>query len=165
MVYEPRVDRLIAFDILTDFFDVNLRQTNPVVRSILAGLIRVNAAPIVNVMFSRAARKSPIVEWGIAQGRRVTGTSSPFTLLSSMRCFQTIDVSALVKQDVLLLCGSPDYYAPVEQLYRQIGLLTNAGSVTARLFMPSENAQNHCQAGNYGLAPKVIVNWLDEMQN
>ena len=163
--FEPRVDRVVAFDILTDFFDVNLRQTNPVIRSLLAGLIRVRAVPIVNLVVSLAARKSPVVEWGIAQGMRVTGTLSPFALLLNLRRFQTGDVSSFVKQDVLLLCGSLDHYVPIEQLYRQIGLLTNARSVTARLFTPSESAQNHCQVGNYGLALKAIVDWLDEIQN
>lgn len=42
-------------------------------------------------------------------------------------------------------------------------MLTNARSVTARLFTREESAQNHCQAGNYGLALRTIVNWLDAM--
>ncbi|MFN0217392.1 MAG: hypothetical protein ACKVP4_01115 [Hyphomicrobium sp.] len=31
------------------------------------------------------------------------------------------------------------------------------------LFTRSENAQNHCQVGNYGLALRTIVTWLDAM--
>ena len=64
----------------------------------------------------------------------MTRTSSPYELLQTIRQFQTMDVSALVKQDVLLLAGSEDHYVPVEQLYRQIKLLTNARSIAARLF-------------------------------
>ena len=42
-------------------------------------------------------------------------------------------------------------------------MLTNARSITARLFTRGESAQNHCQSGNQGLALKTIVNWLDGM--
>jgi hypothetical protein len=115
-------------------------------------------------MVARVEKKSPVIEWGVHQGMHVTGTSSPYEFLTMMRRFQTMDVSAQVKQDVLLLGGSQDHYVPVEQFHQQIKLLTNARSVTARLFTASESAQNHCQVGNYGLALRTIVNWLDGMQ-
>jgi hypothetical protein len=80
------------------------------------------------------------------------------------RCRQPLcDISALIRQDVLLLAGSEDHYVPMEQWYDQIGMLKNARSITARLFTRSECAQNHCQVGNYGLALRTIVNWLDGM--
>ena len=61
-----------------------------------------------------------------------------------------------------MLAGSEDHYVPIGQWYRQIALLNNARSITARLFTRSESAQNHCQVGNFGLALRTIVNWLDE---
>jgi len=63
----------------------------------------------------------------------------------------------------LLLAGREDHYVPVRQFHQQIRMLTNARSVTARLFTGSESAGNHCQVGNYGLALRTIVNWLDGM--
>ena len=48
--------------------------------------------------------------------------------------------------------------------YRQIEMLKNARSITARLLTTSESAASHCQVGNYGLAFRTIVNWLDGMQ-
>ena len=47
--------------------------------------------------------------------------------------------------------------------YQQIKMLTTARSISARLFTRSESAENHCQAGNYGLALRTIVNWLDDL--
>jgi hypothetical protein len=41
--------------------------------------------------------------------------------------------------------------------------LTNARSVTARVFMPAEQAHNHCQIGNVGLAVQVILGCLDSV--
>jgi hypothetical protein len=42
---------------------------------------------------------------------------------------------------------------------KQVKALTNAKSVTARIFSKEEQAQNHCQIGNIGLALDVMVNW------
>jgi hypothetical protein len=39
--------------------------------------------------------------------------------------------------------------------------LTAAPSVSARVFTEAEQAQNHCQVGNQGLALQVILGWLD----
>ena len=158
---EPRVERVVAYGVLTNFIDITLRQTNALLRGLLKTLLRLGAARIVNWMVARVARKSPVVQWGIQQGMHVTGTTSAFEFLQRTKQFQTADVSASIRQDVLLLAGSEDHYIPVEQLQQQIGMLKNARSITARLFTRSESAQNHCQVGNYGLVLKTIVHWLD----
>jgi hypothetical protein len=93
----------------------------------------------------------------------VTGTSSPYEYLQAIKRFRTADVSLQVKQDVLLLAGSQDHYVPTEQFHQQIKTLTNARSITARLFTNNESAQNHCQVGNYGLAFRTMVDWLDHV--
>lgn len=162
---EPRVERVVAYDVLTNLFDVNLRQTNKLLRALLKVLLRLRAARIMNGMVARVARESPVVQWGLQQGMHVTGTSSAFEFLQKAKQFQTADVSASIKQDVLLLAGSEDHYVPIEQWHDQIRMLKNARSITARLFTRTESAQNHCQVGNYGLALRTIVNWLDEMQS
>ena len=77
---------------------------------------------------------------------------------------QTRDISGSIRQDVLLLAGGEDHYVPMERWHHQIRTRKNARSITGRLFTRSEFGQNHCQVGNYGLALRTIVNWLDEMQ-
>ena len=161
---EPRVERVVAYDVFTSLLDTNLRQTGPLPRGLLGVLLRIRVARIVNWMVARVAMKAPVVEWGIQQGMHVTGTSSAFEFLQRSRQFQTADISASIRQDVLLLAGTEDHYVPMEQWHRQIRMLKNARSITARLFTRSESAQNHCQVGNYGLALRTIVNWLDEMR-
>ncbi len=161
---EPRVERVVAYDVFTNLFDINLRQTNALLRGLLKVLLKLGAARIVNWMLARVARTSPVVQWGVQEGMHVTGTTSAFEFLQRTKQFQTEDVSASIKQDVLLMAGSEDHYVPIEQWHRQIRMLKNARSITARLFTRNENAGNHCQVGNYGLALRTIVNWLDEMQ-
>jgi hypothetical protein len=33
-------------------------------------------------------------------------------------------------------------------------------TITARLFTRAEQAQNHCQVGNYRLAFRTIIDWM-----
>lgn len=159
---EPRVTRVVAYDVLTNFLDSILRQIGTLRRASLKVLLRLNAAEAVDGVVERVARKSPVVRWNIEQGMRVTGTRSAFDFLRMSERFRTSNVSALITQDVLLLAGSEDHFVPMAQWYDQIRMLGNARSNTARLFTRSECAQNHCQVGNYGLALRTIVSWLDE---
>src|SRR5262249_19763033 len=52
--------------------------------------------------------------------------------------FHTRDVSERVRQDVLLLAGARDHYVPLSQLWDQMPLLSNARSITARVFTAQE---------------------------
>jgi pimeloyl-ACP methyl ester carboxylesterase len=160
---EPRVECVVAYDIFTNGLDIILRQTHALLRGLLKVLLRLRAARIVNWMLARVARRSPVVQWAFQEGMHVTGATSAFEFLQAIRQFQTADVSASIRQDVLLLAGSEDHYVPIEQWHDQIRMLKNARSVTARLFTRSESAGNHCQVGNYGLALRTIVDWLDGM--
>ena len=94
----------------------------------------------------------------------VTGASSPYGYFKRTQAYVTADVSALITQDVLLLAGRDDHLVPMVHFYDQIKSLTNARSITTRHFTASESAGSHCQVGNYGLAFRTIVNWLDELQ-
>jgi hypothetical protein len=83
--------------------------------------------------------------------------------LSAVRGMRTDDVSPRITQDVLLMAGAEDHYVPLGHLGAQIQTLTNARSVTVRVFTRAESAQNHCQIGNLGLALRVILAWLGEV--
>ncbi len=45
-----------------------------------------------------------------------------------------------------------------------ITILTNDSSLTARVFTPYEQAQNHVQVGNYGLALRTMIEWIESLQ-
>ena len=162
--FEPRVERVVAYDVYPDALDTTLRQVSAVQRGLLKMLLALRAARMVNAVAQRAARKSPIAQWGIEQGMHVTGASSPYGYFQRTKAYVTADVSALIEQDVLLLAGSEDHLVPMAHFHRQIKMLTNARSITARPFTTSESAASHCQVGNYGLAFRTIVHWLDGLQ-
>jgi pimeloyl-ACP methyl ester carboxylesterase len=159
--FEPRVERVVAYDIYPDALATVLHQVGALQRGLLNALLTLRAAPLVNAIAHRAARSSPIAQWGIEAGMHVTGASSPYGYFQRTKVYVTADVSALITQDVLLLAGSEDHLVPMAHFLQQIKMLTHARSVTARLFTANESAASHCQVGNYGLAFKTIVDWLD----
>ena len=69
-------------------------------------------------------------------------------------------LSSLITQDTLVLAGEHDIYTV---FYRQqLDALTNAKSVTGRLFTQEESADHHCQIGNLGLVLETMEEWIRE---
>ena len=73
--------------------------------------------------------------------------------------------SELVKQDVLILTAKEDHFIPFKMHDMQMQALSNARSVTGKVFTKTENAQNHCQTGNIGLALDVMAEWIATSSN
>ena len=63
----------------------------------------------------------------------------------------------IVDQDVLLMTSREDHFIPYKLHDRQVALLSQAKSLTDRVFTRQESAQNHCQIGNLGLALRTMV--------
>jgi hypothetical protein len=121
----------------------------------------VHAAPLLDGLVARRARRDLLTSWGITQGEHVLGVSSPHEHFALLAHYRTADVSALVRADVLLLAGAKDHYVPLGQLSDQLNTLTSARSVTTRVFTRHEQAPNHVQVGNLGLSVRVMLDWLD----
>jgi alpha-beta hydrolase superfamily lysophospholipase len=158
---EPRVSRVIAFDIMTELFECITRNPGTAGLAVLAA----NAAEIPESVIDAAAdafaKTDLLAEWAFHQAERVMGVATPAEVFKVWRDYNTNDVSPLVTQDVLLMAGAEDHYVPLHQLGDQLLTLTAAPSVSARVFTEAEQAQNHCQIGNTGLAIRVILDWLD----
>ena len=161
--FEPRVARVIAFDAMTDFFACMLRQLPGAGSWAMRGLLHTHARWIVNRAAEAVAGRRPVVGWGLRHAMRVFGCATPFDVFEAARAFGTDDISHLLNQDVLLLAGAEDHYVPLGQLWGQARTLTNAHSITCRVFTRAEDAQAHCQVGNLPLAISTMTGWL-EMQ-
>jgi pimeloyl-ACP methyl ester carboxylesterase len=160
--YEPRVRRVIAQDILTDFNACYTRNAPGAARVLIQQAAHL-PGDVVDIVLNRARRHSLLVDWGIGNAQRVFGVQRPSQVLAAVRSLRTDEVSPQLTQDVLLLAGAKDHYVPLRQLGDQLSTLNNATSVTARLFTEAEHAHNHCQVGNLGLALEVILDWLDDV--
>ena len=163
--YDERIKRVVTDDVCVDFFETLLRQFPPKSRKLITFFVaHKNSfhAAIMNGLIGKLAKKSLMLEWGIAQGMHVMGTKTPYEFLRKCTFFNTFEVSPFVQQDVLLMGGQEDHYIPLHQFFDQGKILTNVRSLTSRLFTRREMAQNHCQLGNVGLSVKVIVNWVEQ---
>jgi pimeloyl-ACP methyl ester carboxylesterase len=163
--YESRVKRVITDDILTDFFEVTMRQLSAAVRTELSLLLKAGASGVVNTLLEQAMKHSLVAQWGIQHGMHVTGTRTPYEFFKQTQFYRTDDVSPLIEQDVLLMAGAEDHYVPLHQFYDQIRSLSQVRSLTARLFSRQEQAQNHVQVGNIGLSLRVITDWIESVQS
>ena len=157
--FEPRVRRVVAFDVLSDFYECMMAVHPAPASSIVRGLLATGGDGLINLTLPRLVRQSPVLEWGIAQACHVFGCELPAAAFRAAQTFHTRDVSERVRQDVLLLAGARDHYVPLSQLGDQIRLLSNARSIAARVFTAQEQAQAHCQVGNLPLAIGTISDW------
>ncbi len=162
--YEPRIARVVAFDICDDEFSAAMHQLGGLGIAALRTAIRFAPRQVVNAVARHAAIRKPMLQWALPQGMHITGTTSPYDFLRATTHVATAGCSPRVRADVLLLAGADDHYMPLSMLKRQTATLTHARSLTTRIFTAREHASNHCQIGNIGLAGRLIDNWIRETE-
>ncbi|MEU7873114.1 alpha/beta fold hydrolase [Dactylosporangium sp. NPDC049140] len=160
---EPRVARVVAWDVFTDLHENASRALDAVGLETVEKNAEQIPATALNAAIDAVSKSDLLTEWTFNQGKRVMGVDTPSDVFKAWDQYHTDDVSSLVKQDILLMVGTKDHYVPLHQLGDQVMTLTAAPSVTCRVFTEEEQAQNHCQVGNTGLAISVILNWLDQV--
>jgi pimeloyl-ACP methyl ester carboxylesterase len=161
--FEPRIQRVIAYDVFFDWIGTTLEKLKPV-EPLLQFLLNSGASGVFNLFLAGIMKKSPLFDWGMHQAMLVLGVSTSYEVFLKSNLYTTRDISSLVKQDVLLMAGTEDHAIPLNHFYQQIEVLKNVRSLTARLFTRDEHAQNHCQVGNLHLAVDYITDWIDFTQ-
>ncbi|MCB0207300.1 MAG: dipeptidyl aminopeptidase, partial [Anaerolineae bacterium] len=89
------------------------------------------------------------------------GAKSPSDLLNIFDQYNLRDASKLITCDVLILAGEKDQHFPLEQVGAFQNALTNARSITTRIFTEQEGGQEHCQQGNISLFHEVFFDWIE----
>jgi alpha-beta hydrolase superfamily lysophospholipase len=159
--FEPRVKRVIAFDVMLDFFECVTSRRGRLTGAVLSGLMRLRARFAINALARLLIRYDLYSRWGIEQGMHVFGCSTPADYFRLLTSYETRSISSRVTQDVFVMAGAEDHFVPLHQFHEQVGLLSNARSVTGRIFTREEHAQSHCQIGNLELATAEMIHWLD----
>ena len=160
---EPRVKRVIADDVLEDFFGVLGHRMGEGKAKLLGKLLNLGARPMINRAMTRAASQDRVTAWAVDHGLHVSGAKSPFEYLQWARSMNTRDISHELTQDYLLLGAQEDHLVPLPQFYSQAGTLTRVRSFTSRLFTAADHASSHCHIGNQPLVNRVITDWLVQM--
>lgn len=149
--FEPRVKRVVAFDVMLDFFQCVTSRRGRVAEALLTVLVAGRLHALLNLMTGLMMRRDLYSKWGIEQGMHVMGCATPAQFFAAMRRYNTRDIAHLLTQDVFVMAGAEDHFVPLWQFHEQLRLLTNARSVTGRIFTRAEQARagsiSACQKG------------------
>lgn len=162
--FEQRIARVIAFDVLYDFFKVITSAKGKTTQKVLKFFLKARASSLINRVIEGLMKKDLLTNWAMKQGMMVTGTKNPYAFLKTARNYTAEKISEQIVQDVLLLAGNKDHYVPLEMLYDQLKVLKNAKSIMCRIFTEKEDAQGHCQVGNVRLAFEAMENWIEQVK-
>ncbi len=159
--FEPRVRRVIADDVMLDFFACVTSRRGKVAESLIRCLVNLRWSLILNAVARVMMKRDLYSRWGIDQGMHVMGCKTPYEFFLKLRQYNGYAASGRVAGDVLIMAGAEDHFVPSEQFFEQLKLLTSARSVTGRIFTSKEQAQSHCQVGNLGLVAAHMVGWIE----
>lgn len=155
--FEPRIKRVIASSIAFDY----MQGYNIIVRKLHTFFLN-HLRNYTNRMAMKAMEKGEGIQtWMSAQLMHITGADTPMDAFAVWLELNEENLhSDLVRQDVLILTGKEDHFIPFKMHKKQVDALINARSITERVFTREDQAHNHCQIGNVGLALDVILEWL-----
>jgi pimeloyl-ACP methyl ester carboxylesterase len=157
--FEQRITRVIATGHAIDY----MKSMNPFLRWIHLWSMK-HFHDFMDKMADKKFLKArdTIPYWMIKQLMYITKKTKPLDALETYVNMNDVNIhSELVKQNVLLLLGNKDHFIPQKMLKMQKDALTNAKSVTSRLFTKEAYAENHCQIGNIGLSLDVMIKWTE----
>ena len=149
----------MLYDLVYDFYGALLDKAPEELKNLINHLMEEPDNPKWKSI-EELMKANPFSLWLFQQGQHVFGNIT--TLYDYYKCtrnYNTITISPLMKQDVLILAGEEDIYTVYFE--EQIKALTNAKSVTGRIFKKEENASHHCQVGNIQLVLDYILAWID----
>jgi pimeloyl-ACP methyl ester carboxylesterase len=156
--FEPRIKRVIASGIAYDY-----TQIPNIVGQFIMKLFFKHFRNFTNKVTLKKMKKDQMHTWSLGNLMYITNKKTPMDAADvALRLNEKNLHSDLVKQDVLILTGREDHFIPFKMHDKQVKALINAKSVTARVFIKEEHAQNHCQNGNIGLALDVMTKWIEK---
>jgi len=156
-VFEPRIKRIIASSIAYDY-----NQFVNIAAQQIMKLFFNHFKKFTNKMTFKKMKKDGLHAWTINNLMYIADKKTPMDAAEVVLQLNAKNLhSDKVKQDVLILTGKEDHFIPFKMHDKQVKALSNAKSVTSRIFTKEEHAQNHCQIGNIGLALDVMVNWIN----
>lgn len=159
--FEKRIARAVAYDVLYDGFDCMTKPLPAPVRLLLRFLFKCKARKAINAIITKAMGKSLILDWAVSHGQYITGTKCPYDFYEHLKEHTLRGITKSIDCDVLLLAGENDHYIPQTHFDILMREITNAKSLTGKMFTEAEGGAEHCQIGNHGIAIDYIMKWLN----
>lgn len=163
--FEPRIKQVVAYDVVYDMLGCFTAHLPDPFQLQFKDMIHGGQKEQVNRIAEALRAGNDLVDWALTHGMYITGASDPFDYFHRLTEFNTIAISPLIAQDVLLLAGENDHLVPLEMYDKQKNALVNARSVRGRIYTAAEGGDQHCQVGNIELAWRDILSWLEECRS
>ncbi|MBQ4312289.1 MAG: alpha/beta hydrolase, partial [Oscillospiraceae bacterium] len=158
--FDKRITKVVAWSVFPCFQDILVSMQPQSTQRAFRTLMKLHARPLLNFVFGKKARKSPIIDWGIKHGCYAYEAPDAYSYAKKLKLYDLAPVADKITQDVLILGASGDHFIDYRLIGREINMLTNVRSLTFRLFTEKEEAQNHCNVGNGKLALDTICEWI-----
>ena len=156
--FEPRIKRVIASGIAYDYMQFPNKFFQWLMMFFFTHL-----RGFSNRETYKKMKKDEMHRWILGNLMYISKTETPMDAFDHVKDMNAENLhSDLVKQDVLILTGRNDHFIPFKMHRMQVEALTNARSVTGKIFTKETQAHNHCQNGNFGLALEAMVQWLGD---
>ena len=157
--FDKRIQRVVMFDLIYDFYGA-ITQKMGEKKAKLFDFMTAHPRNLLWKWLEKKLNENYFTRWLLGQGYAIyENVHTPCEYFNCIRQYNTRRISPLLTQDVLVLAGTDDLYTIYYE--EQLKALTNARSVTGRLFTEEECASHHCQIGNLQLALETIENWIE----
>ena len=157
--FDKRIQRVVMFDLIYDFYGA-ITQKMGEKKAKLFDFMTAHPHNLLWKWLEKKLNENYFTRWLLGQGYAIyENVHTPCEYFNCIRQYNTRRISPLLTQDVLVLAGTDDLYTIYYE--EQLKALTNARSVTGRLFTEEECASHHCQIGNLQLALETIENWIE----
>ena len=163
--FDKRITKVVAWSVFPCFQDILVSMQPQSTQRAFRILMKLHARPLLNIVFGKKAKNSPIIDWGIKHGCYAYEAKDAYSYAKKLKLYDLAPVADRITQDVLILGANDDHFINYRLVGREIDMLTNVKSLTFRLFTDKENAQNHCNVGNGKLALDTICDWIGEMND
>lgn len=159
--YEPRVKKLVMFDLIYDFYG-SLRARMGKAGGNFLDYLTEHPQNFMWRFVEKRMNRMYFLNWLFEQGYYIyEGIHTPCEYFNCIKQYNTKSISGMIRQDTLVLAGASDLYTVY--LREQVDALVNAKSVESRLFTKEEHADHHCQVGNTKLVLDVILDWIERV--
>ncbi|MBQ6134644.1 MAG: hypothetical protein IJI65_10910 [Lachnospiraceae bacterium] len=152
---------VVAWSVFPCFQDILVSMQPKNVQKAFHILMKLHARALLNFVFGKKAKKSPVIDWGIRHGCYAYEAKDAYSYAKKLKLYDLAPIADRITQDMLILGANEDHFIDYKLIGREINMLKNVRSLTFRLFTDKEDAQNHCNVGNGKLALDTICNWIE----
>ena len=158
--FDKHITKVVAWSIFPCFQDILVSMQPQGTQRAFHILMKLHARPLLNLVFGKKAKKSPIIDWGIKHGCYAYEAKDAYSYAKKLKLYDIAPVADQITQDMLILGASGDHFIDYHLIGKEINMLRNVRSLTFRLFTDKEEAENHCNVGNGKLAIDEILSWI-----